>query len=105
MVCAGSRGPVVIIKGLPMTRCALFVAGLLVCLSSNGVELSIQRYEHDGQVTWTNAFGAGVLTIETAGTVKGPWKPTENYFTSNSVGSARPALTPSNTFVRLLAVD
>ena len=88
-----------------MMRYVSFVAALLACVCGDAGELAIERSRRDGQVAWTNAFGAGVLTIETAGAVKGPWTPAQNQFTSNSVGSGRVALSPSNTFVRLLAVD
>ena len=78
------------------------------CLSAAtvfGADFDILSLDRDGDLAWTNAFNAGVVTIETKSGISGPWIPEENYFTSNSVGSARLSLSPSNAFVRLLSVD
>ena len=45
------------------------------------------------------------MTVETKGSLSEPWRAGTNYFTSNTVGSARVTVTPSNGFVRLLSVD
>ena len=72
-------------------------------------DIRIQRAERSGQLTWTNAFPAGVVTIETSpaltGIATGAWAIGRSYFTSNSTGSASVPLTASNTFVRLVSVD
>lgn len=60
----------------------------------------------DGTVTWSNAFPAGVCTLETSPGVIGPWTSRKNVFTSNSTSSAMLALpASSNLFVKALAVD
>src|SRR5688572_6876869 len=83
--------------------------GLLFLLSaataSFAADFGIQSSGRNGQITWSNAYLAGVVTIETKGDLFAPWIPRENYFTSNLVGSARISLTPTQTFVRLLSVD
>src|SRR5689334_6023397 len=57
------------------------------------------------KVTWSNAFPAGVMTLETASSVIGPWTPRTNYFTGTSVATGEIPPTGSNTFVRLLGAD
>ena len=82
--------------------------GLCVCLIANvgfAEDFSIFSQDRDGLITWTNAFTNGVVTVETAGTVSGGWSVQRNFFTTNSVGSARASLAASNTFVRLAMVD
>ena len=66
----------------------------------------INQATRDGMVTWSNAFPAGVCTLETSPGVTGPWAPRKNVFTSHAAGGA--TLTPpasSNLFVKALAVD
>lgn len=82
----------------------LALLGLLIC-SAYAADFSISDIDRNGRVTWTNAFPAGVCTIETASSLPAAWTPRLNVFTSNSVGSATAAFSPSNGFVRLLAVD
>jgi len=93
---------------LPMltmkTNACLFGACWLVA-SSSAADFGISAFNTNGHLGWTNAFPAGVVTVETKGSLSVPWRPGTNYFTSNTVGSARVALTPSNGFLRLLAVD
>lgn len=67
-------------------------------------------YDRAGNITWSNTFPAGVLTIETASVVTGRWSVGRSFFTSNSVGGASIATNlsmngGSNLFVRLVAVD
>jgi len=72
---------------------------------ANAADFGIRSLNTNGDLSWTNAFRAGVVTVETRPTLSGPWLPQENYFTSNTLGNARLTVTPSNGFVRLLAVD
>lgn len=62
-----------------------------------------------GVITWTNAFPAGVVTIQTqtnlTGISTGQWAIGRSYFTSNSVGSATVPLASPNTFFRLVSMD
>jgi hypothetical protein len=68
-------------------------------------DLRILSADRAGAVTWSNAFEAGVCTVESGPTPFGPWNPRESYFTSNSVGSAQVAVGAGDLFCRLLAVD
>ena len=83
--------------------CLLCVFALVA--TSTAADFGIQSLGKDGQLTWTNAFPAGVVTIETKGAVDGLWSIGRNYFTSNTVGNTQVTVTPSNGFVRLLTVD
>jgi hypothetical protein len=67
-----------------------------VCISSLGA---------NGVLTWTNAFLAGVCTVERAGVPGGPWLPVLNAFTTSSVAQVGLSLRPGNAFYRLMAVD
>src|SRR6266496_6087638 len=78
---------------------------VVFCLSAVAGEFRVQTAVRPGEIHWSGAFPAGVCTVETASTPGGPWLPRTNYFTSNEVGSAQIAVSPSNTFCRLLAVD
>ncbi len=68
-------------------------------------ELVITSFAKSGDISWTPTFETAVCTIETSPTVRGPWSPWQNFYTSNTLMSARIPLTPSNTFIRILAVD
>src|SRR5688572_22967888 len=73
--------------------------------STFAAELQIRPLDRNGSIAWENAFSKGVLTLETAPDVTGPWSVRPNVFTTNSAGAAAIALPSSNTFVRALAVD
>ena len=79
------------------TNTCLFGACLLATTAS-AATLGISSFERNGHVSWTNAFPAGVMTVESKGDLSASWLPGTNYFTSNTVGSARVALTPGNGF-------
>jgi hypothetical protein len=68
-------------------------------------DFQITSYNRQGTITWSNAFRAGVASIETSSVVTGGWSIVKNVFTSNSVATAAAPLSSSNTFVRVLAVD
>jgi hypothetical protein len=75
-----------------------------------GTGFQINTVNPNGQIFWTNAFAAGVCTMETAASLKGSngritWIPQQNYFTTNSAGMGAFPLNPTNTFFRLLAVN
>jgi hypothetical protein len=90
---------------LTMRTIACHFGACLLAVSTVAAEFGINSIESNGRLSWSNAFPTGVVTVETKPTLTDPWLPGTNYFTSNAVGSARIALTPSNGFVRLLAVD
>jgi hypothetical protein len=82
------------------------VTSAVVTLTVLMVEpLRISSFTHDGLLGWTNAFSAGVCTVESAGEPRGPWLPLPNYFTTNSDGAASLKPLTRNTFYRLLAID
>src|SRR5687767_4253339 len=80
----------------------LLLTGITMAVAG---EFSILRHNPPGEIVWTNAFTPGVVTIETANVVTGPWSVGSNFFTSNSMASAAVNTNGSNLFVRLLAVD
>ena len=86
------------------TQLSLFITCLLAA-TGLGADFRITGFDGQGHLAWTNAFNAGVVTVEKKTEISGLWLPQENYFTSNSIGSARVAPSPSNTFIRLLSVD
>ena len=82
-----------------------------ICCLQTGIaaDIGISSSDRAGQLTWSNAFPAGVATIETAGTLTGiatgQWSIGRSYFTSNSTGTVTVPLSSSNTFVRVASVD
>src|SRR5687767_725832 len=65
----------------------------------------IQSLSRNGTLTWSGAHTAGVVNVQTRGSLLAPWTPRENYYTSNLVGSAHVSISPTQTLVRLLSVD
>ena len=84
---------------------ACLVGACLLATTASAANFGISSFDTNGHLSWSNAFPAGVVTVEAKGALTSPWLPGTNYFTSNIVGSARVVLTPSNGFVRLLSVD
>ena len=79
---------------------------LAFCLSASAAAaFRIESTATNGAITWSGAYTAGVVTVETAATPGAPWTPRRNLFTSNAVGGATVPLSSSNTFCRLLSVD
>ena len=68
-------------------------------------DLKITSLTRDGELTWSNAFQAGVCTIETRPAVTGAWSVGKNFFTSNSVATVSLPINSSNQIVRVAAVD
>jgi len=68
-------------------------------------DLKISSFDSDARLTWSNAFTAGVCSIQTKSQIASSWLVGSNYFTSNSVGTVSVPITSSNTFVRVAAVD
>src|SRR5262245_20430588 len=66
---------------------AFVIAALagLPAMAAGAVEFGVSSFDASGWITWSNAFPAGVVTIECASTVTGPWLAGSNYFTTNSV--------------------
>jgi hypothetical protein len=98
------------LRGLTANRCAAFYfAGVLSSIAVFAADIAITSLDRAGVVTWTNAFPAGVVTLETqtnlTGITTGQWAIGRSYFTTNSVGSAPVPFSTNNAFLRLLSVD
>ena len=85
------------------------ISVLLTVKDANAADIGIKHLDSSGRLAFTNAFPAGVITVETTGALTGltnqPWTIGRSYFTSNTTGSVTVPLSASNTFVKLLAVD
>jgi hypothetical protein len=81
----------------------LTVQAVLPPANSRGFRIS--SFGKSGLICWTNAFPAGVCTVESATTPEGPWFPLLCSFTTGSTGQVVLPLPPYNIFYRLLAVD
>jgi len=81
------------------------LVGVCLAATSSSAEFGISSFNTNGNLSWSNAFPAGVVTVEAKSSLNSPWRPGTNYFTSNTLGSAQVAMTPSNAFVRLATVD
>jgi hypothetical protein len=79
--------------------------GSLAVQPAIAADFGISYLSPAGDITWSNASTTGVVSVLTATNSTGPWQPQENYFTTNSFGSARLSLVSSNLFCRLLSVD
>lgn len=72
---------------------------------TSAAPFGISAFTRSGQISWTNAFLAGVCNVQTAPTATGPWAPLTNVFTTNAVGQVTLPTSASNVMVRLLASD
>ncbi len=101
-----SRGRARLLRRASSTALALALS-VTVHLFADGFKIA--AFNPGGQIDWTNAFGNGVCTIETAplpvGDTTPRWQPGSNYFTTSATGQAQVPVGVSNVLVRLLAVD
>ena len=77
---------------------------------ATGTNFQILSFSSARQICWTNAYPAGVCTVETAASLNGPnlsaaWVPSQNYFTTTSAGAGVVPPAQGNQFFRLMAVD
>jgi hypothetical protein len=72
-------------------------------------DFRISTLDHQGTITWTNAFPYGVCSVESASALTNPggasWQAQQNYFTTNSTGQGQLLRGSKNNFFRLLAAD
>ena len=68
-------------------------------------DFAVTSFALNGAITWSNAYSNGICTVETAAHPWGPWRPQQNLFTTHTEGATRLALSASNQFIRLLALD
>src|SRR5688572_19900880 len=77
---------------------AVFLLSLAAQVSS-AADFEIQSLDRDGRVTWSGAFTAGVVTVQSKGSLLAPWPArATNYYTSNAVGSAQLSFSSTQTF-------
>jgi len=84
-----------------------FVAGL-VCLFSSlafAGDFGINGLSKDGLLAVTNAFTNGIVTIETASSVTGPWTPVKNAFSLASRTDIETVVNSGVGFLRAAALD
>jgi hypothetical protein len=83
--------------------------GLMLCclavLRVDGALCSIDSLSTNGRLRWTTAFTNGICTLESATTLRGPWLPQNNFFTSNSTAQISLTLTGKQQYFRLLSSD
>lgn len=77
---------------------------LSVCVS-RGAPLDITSLTSSSNITWQNAFTAGVMTVETSTNLSGPFTPQPNVFSTTVVGSAQVDFSSGRQFYRLKNVD
>jgi hypothetical protein len=87
----------------------ILAAGPLLARAQE-TNFQITTFSSAGQIFWTNAFPAGVCTVESTSQLNGvnnstQWFPQQNYFTTNSVGQGDVTASNDSEFFRLLAVD
>jgi hypothetical protein len=68
-------------------------------------DFRITAFSREGTMSLANAFTNGVVTIEKAGTVDGPWLPEENVFSTEPTIQCKLEIPAANGFFRPLAVD
>ena len=78
---------------------------LATCAAMMAADFQITSLNRLGALTWSNAFSAGVCTIESAPKPFGPWQVERNYFTTGSVDRVTLTAPLTNRFFRALAVD
>jgi hypothetical protein len=70
----------------------------------SGDDFRVTAFSPNGDMTLTNAFTNGVVTIEQAATVEGPWTPEKNLFSTQPTVRCRLEMGTSNAFFRPLAL-
>jgi hypothetical protein len=83
----------------------IFAVSSLVVLPALADSLGISTFSADGTLNVTNAFTNGVVTIERASAVEGPWLAEKNAFSSAPQVQLQLAVSNNATFFRALAVD
>lgn len=91
---------------VPFRKPWISPAGLLLCaLPAAAAGFEIVPSGHPGNLQWSGAFTAGVVTVETATHLSGAWQPWTNVFTTDAQGEAPLPAQSDSFFCRLLAVD
>jgi hypothetical protein len=79
---------------------------MLVCiLGTAAADFGIKSQDRFGALTVTNAFTNGVVSIEKAASVSGPWTSEINRFSTNAETQLRVTPPSSTAFFRALALD
>jgi DNA-binding beta-propeller fold protein YncE len=80
-------------------------AACILSASALASDFKISSVSKGGVVTVTNAFANGIVTLETAPTVLGPWSPAKNAFSLGSRTEIEASLDSRVVFFRALAAD
>jgi hypothetical protein len=93
-----------------MRKIRILCGAVIICAFPSAAQTNFQitGLSSTGQINWTNAFSAGVCTVEMTAQLKPAntsWVTGRNFFTTNAVGQG--TFTPSNgaQFFRLRAVE
>ena len=79
---------------------------LVLCIANAAhADFGITSLSSNGDFSWANAYTAGVLTVETATNLSGPFVPMPNVFSTTVVGSARMDTSATRQYTRLKLVD
>src|SRR5688572_25552749 len=86
-------------------RLLLLLAFILGFSFAHAAPVSITALSRNGVLAWTNALRPGVLTIETAALLEGPWSPVRNVYSTNSSGRVTLTLDGEARFHRVRSAD
>jgi hypothetical protein len=78
---------------------------LCPCISAVAAQLDITSFAAGGRLNVSGAFTNGVVTIESADDVAGPWTSAKNVFTTSATAQVSLTLTGARAVYRALAVD
>ena len=101
----GKRLTIDVAVSLPGFRWLAAAVACVVTASALAGDFRISSLSKGGVVTVTNAFTNGIVTLETAPTVLGPWSPTKNAFSLGSGAELQASQDSRTVFFRALAAD
>ncbi len=81
------------------------LAAVCLCALSAAAQLQITSFNSTGNLTTTGIYSNGVLTVERAEDMAGPWLPAKNIFTAGGAAQMSLGATSETGFFRALAVD
>jgi hypothetical protein len=82
-----------------------FTLAFLCTVGTTAAAFGIKTLDSSGMLTVTNAFTNGVVSIEKAATLSGPWTPDINRFSTDAETQLAVELLGSSTFLRAVAAD
>jgi hypothetical protein len=75
------------------------------CVAALAADLKITSFDRQGVISVGSAFTNGVVTIESAPGIQGPWNPARNTFSTAATAQVSLSITDPPAFYRALAVD